>query len=299
MVVDEVTSTNDELRGLIQAREGVGVCQRDVQLDSQVRPSGTPPNTHATPLCVVSARQTAGRGRLGRPWASPEGGVYLSLLLEPVAGLDACSALPLVVALGVRDALAALASTNVCIKWPNDVMTPQGKLAGILVETATTTQKAPSPFCETVAAAQKEPLPPCQPLCSRLIVGIGINVNRPVQGAFEQAAYLNDGATSPTILLCEAIAAAVISKVLARYDTWQQSCYRFVPFKDEYECWLTLMGQEVTVRAIDGTPIAAGQVQGVDEAGRILLLSAGITTPVTAGEVTLREPASNEGARTV
>lgn len=93
---------------------------------------------------VVADEQTAGRGRRGRDWYSPEGGLYLSYVVRNVASLPRPSLLTL--AAGVAAARATEAATGLApqLKWPNDVMTPREpsaasgararKLAGILTE---------------------------------------------------------------------------------------------------------------------------------------------------------------------
>lgn len=84
---------------------------------------------------VVAARQTGGRGRLGRGWASPEGGLYLSLVLRPDEAM--LRRLPATLLAGVAVAEAAdrfLTGLRTDLKWPNDVHVGGKKLAGILGE---------------------------------------------------------------------------------------------------------------------------------------------------------------------
>lgn len=78
--------------------------------------------------------QTAGRGRQGRTWHSPAGGVWLAMLFRPpVAGPGPFALRAGLVLADVVDALLGAPRTQV--KWPNDVMLDDGKLAGILCET--------------------------------------------------------------------------------------------------------------------------------------------------------------------
>ena len=83
---------------------------------------------------VLADEQTAGRGRKGRAWRSdPDRGIWLTLLDRPgdAAGLDVLS---LRVGLVAARALDHLAAAPVRLKWPNDLFTAGGKLAGVLVE---------------------------------------------------------------------------------------------------------------------------------------------------------------------
>lgn len=90
----------------------------------------------APDLSVVMAEtQTAGRGRRGRAWLSPPGlNLYLSCLKRFDAGLASLSGLSLAVGVIVLRTLDVLGVRGAGLKWPNDVLTDQGKLAGILVE---------------------------------------------------------------------------------------------------------------------------------------------------------------------
>ena len=83
---------------------------------------------------VLADEQTGGRGRAGRPWASPPGtGIWLTLLERPTdeSGLPVLS---LRAGLRAAEALSPFAGERVRLKWPNDLYLPAGKLAGILVE---------------------------------------------------------------------------------------------------------------------------------------------------------------------
>jgi len=76
---------------------------------------------------VVADEQERGRGRFGRTWISPEGGLYASLILNPT------SLLPLRVGVAVAEALRAF-GIEASLKWPNDVLVGERKIAGILIE---------------------------------------------------------------------------------------------------------------------------------------------------------------------
>jgi BirA family biotin operon repressor/biotin-[acetyl-CoA-carboxylase] ligase len=217
---------------------------------------------------VLAARQTAGRGRLGRTWVSPEGGVYLSFVLRPQCPPESLAHLSLVVGIAVRQALAGLGCDDAMLKWPNDVLLkwdtgdgdrcPEtGKVCGILTETV---------LSEVGIEA--------------VIVGIGVNVNRGPD-AYPGSAYVSDvkGTIPP-----EVAAAMVIRAVLRTYGAWRASDYRFAPFHDEYLAHLTLLDQNVRVSDLDGTVLAQGRVAGIDEQGRLIVGGKSII----AGDVTLK-----------
>jgi BirA family biotin operon repressor/biotin-[acetyl-CoA-carboxylase] ligase len=83
-------------------------------------------------LAVVSERQTRGRGRFGREWVSPPGGIWMTVVLRTVTG-DSLASLPIIGALAVVRALRPL-GVRALVRWPNDVMVDGKKLAGVLVE---------------------------------------------------------------------------------------------------------------------------------------------------------------------
>lgn len=84
---------------------------------------------------VVADRQTAGRGRRGRMWNSaPESSLTFSLLWRFAGGVERLAGLSLAVGIAVVRALRSLGVPALTLKWPNDVLLEQRKLAGILVE---------------------------------------------------------------------------------------------------------------------------------------------------------------------
>lgn len=106
-----VTSTNDVARDL--AGDGAG--------------EGT---------AVLAVEQTAGRGRLGRPWVSPPGGLYLSVVLRPPLATDRWPLLGIAVAVGAAEGVEPASGVPIALKWPNDLLAGGRKVGGILVEAA-------------------------------------------------------------------------------------------------------------------------------------------------------------------
>lgn len=106
---DRIGSTNDAARALAAA--------------------GAPGGT-----VVLAERQTAGRGRSGKPWSSPAGlGLWISLVLRPPSETRP-ELLPLLVGLGVARALDPFSASEPKLKWPNDVQLAGRKVAGVLCE---------------------------------------------------------------------------------------------------------------------------------------------------------------------
>lgn len=237
----ETQSTNDDARVL--AREGAA--------------GGT---------VVLASRQTRGRGRLGRDWASPEGGAYLSLVLRPSVTPADVTPLALVVGLGIARGLQECLGVEVSLKWPNDVQLPSGKLAGVLLEMAAETDRV-----------------------NWVVVGVGLNIRRAADfpGA-PRAACLDD--IVPGIRIATAVA-AVLDGIASAYAQWV--AIGFSSMRAEYEARSSLLGRDVTVRDMAGTVKSSGTVMGVDDDGRLLLATLAGLEMVVAGEVTLREPGSS------
>lgn len=159
----------------------------------------TPPDS-----ILVALEQTGGRGRQGRAWASPAGdGLYLTLLGPPLPppdddetagalGARSLAELPIRAAVGLADALEALVGVGACrLKWPNDLVTDRGKLAGILIEAVTVGEGRPialvgvginccgdpplvraSTLERELAAVGRGPSPPLGELASRVVEGL-------------------------------------------------------------------------------------------------------------------------------
>jgi len=208
---------------------------------------------------VVAARQTGGRGRLGRTWESPEGGGYVSVVLRPGTAPAETGPLALVVGLGIARGLRTL-GVEVELKWPNDVLLDGRKLAGILLEMV-----AESDRVEWVVA------------------GVGLNARR-APGSPGEAAYVSDVAD----LRVAAVAASALDGIASAYREWRTR--GFASLAGEYAERLALLGERVTVRDATGEVRASGVVEGIDADGRLLLRGEGGVVAVASGEVTLREP---------
>jgi BirA family biotin operon repressor/biotin-[acetyl-CoA-carboxylase] ligase len=110
IVLDAVSSTMDEA-----FRLGMENC-----------PEGT---------LVAAESQSKGRGRLGRTWASPKGkGLYFSLVLRPNLPLNQLAQLTLMSGVALAQAIEEISKLKTAIKWPNDILIGNQKLAGILTE---------------------------------------------------------------------------------------------------------------------------------------------------------------------
>ena len=83
---------------------------------------------------VVAAAQTAGRGRVGRSWHSPSGGLYASLVLRPTGMPSQWPVLAVLAGTALAESLSSSGARDVTVKWPNDVLLGRRKVAGLLAE---------------------------------------------------------------------------------------------------------------------------------------------------------------------
>ena len=141
-------------------------------------------------VAVLADEQTAGRGRLQRAWSSPKGaGLYLSILLRPRIPVDRWPLITFMAALAVGDALQEATGLRTDIKWPNDLLSGERKICGILSEAIET------------------------PAGRAVIVGIGINLT---QSAFPEATSVAEATgVKPDR---EAILAALLSALTRWYS---------------------------------------------------------------------------------
>jgi len=133
--------------------------------------AGAPEGTVA-----VADYQRAGRGRLGRRWEAPAGSnLLVSVLLRPVLPADELHLCTTAVALAAADACAAAAGLAPGLKWPNDLVVGERKLAGVLAEAA--------PSAPTTGAPGVRPAGGGGPAAGQVVVvGLGLNVGWPPPG---------------------------------------------------------------------------------------------------------------------
>jgi BirA family transcriptional regulator, biotin operon repressor / biotin---[acetyl-CoA-carboxylase] ligase len=207
---------------------------------------------------VAAARQTRGRGRLGRRWESArDAGLYVSVLLRPELAVRDAGQLTILSSVAMADAVEAVAGFRPQIKWPNDLVMAGRKLAGLLIET--------EPAGQRLAWA---------------VIGIGLNVNH------EPADFppeLRDIATSLRI---------IASRSFRRADLLVALLHAFAarltrPFAEAREAWAEsslTVGQRVKLTTLRG--VLHGQAVGLDPSGALLLrLESGEVEVVTAGDM--------------
>ena len=90
---------------------------------------------------IVASKQTGGRGRSGRKWISPKGGIWISIILQPKFDISITTLFPIASALALSIAIEKTFSINPELKWPNDLTIKGKKVAGMLVDVALESNK--------------------------------------------------------------------------------------------------------------------------------------------------------------
>lgn len=213
------------------------------------------------PFLVLAERQTAGRGRRGRKWASPFAeNIYCSLVLRIEGGMRQLEGLSLVVGLAVMQALRELGISGAGLKWPNDVLVGQKKIAGILLELV----GDPADVCHVV-------------------LGVGINVNMQITDEVDQqwtSMRLESGKVFDRNHLVGKLG-AMLQAYLSRHQL-----DGFSAFQAEWEQNHLWQGRAVSL--IAGVNHIDGEVLGIDGQGALRLRVGGVEKVFSGGELSLR-----------
>ncbi len=210
---------------------------------------------------VVAGRQTKGRGRRGREWTSKPGNLYASLLLFPEKSLSEAATLSFVAGVAIRQAIVDLAPATgerIRLKWPNDLLIDDKKIAGILLESS-------------LEHGRENPA---------IVIGCGIN-----------CAHSPDDAEFPATNLASAgmdiAPAALFDRIAIRfhefYGIWSPA-NGFAGIRSQWLKFAAGVGKPIRVR------LGSGQVDGIfdslDAGGQLILLeSNNKKTIVTAGDI--------------
>lgn len=233
IVLDEAGSTNDEAARL--ALSGAGeftLCQ--------------------------ARRQTGGRGRQGRVWSSPEGNLYQSMVLRPRRRAAEVAQISLIAGLALTEAVAQTVGTAAAatVKWPNDVLLNEAKVAGVLLEASL--------------------LP--DGTVGHVILGTGVNIaHHPAETPYP-ATHVQAYAPAATVT---GIQAAFCGSFAFWYSEWQEQGFAAVRQGWLKRAWR--LGELVRLRP--GQETVTGRFLGIDDEGAMLLETADGVQRYTAGDM--------------
>lgn len=213
-------------------------------------------------LLVISDRQTAGKGRLGRSFYSPAGaGIYMSLIIRPELPAEQAVLITSCAAVAVAEAVEALSGAEAKIKWVNDVFAGGKKICGILTEAGMNAETCRLDYA---------------------VVGIGINVTN---GAFPPE--VAGVATSVLEQAGKKISRnRLIAEVMNRLEE-QYLKLREKAFLPEYIRRSCVVGRDVTV--YEGNNTYPARAVTIDESARLIVkLPDGTQKALNSGEVSVR-----------
>lgn len=203
---------------------------------------------------VIATRQTGGRGRLGRSFASPEGGLYMSLLLKTSAAPGAITTL---CAVSVRRAILRMTGFETDIKWVNDLLLDGKKVCGIL--------------CENVFSGSES---------LGMIAGIGVNIyGDDLPAELKDIARSLYPAHTHSPIVMEDFAALIRQEILCGIP-------QIPNHMDEYKSHCITLNQQVYW--IENGETHVGQALDTDTEGALIIREDGFMRTIGCGEVSIR-----------
>ncbi len=217
---------------------------------------------------LVAETQTGGKGRIGRHWSSPRGGIFMSALLRPPIQPSRVPSLSIVAGYSVATAIRETLGLDARLKWPNDVLIDGRKVCGIL--------------CEMRAEPDRAPL---------VVVGIGVNANLDVGDLPEEVREA--AASLKSLLERDVDRSQMIAAILNRFepayrDFLENGLSSLAPHIQEISAFV---GEPVVLRNLTAT--GGGEIHGtflgIDPDGRALVKTpGGESLAFSAGDLSLR-----------
>lgn len=218
---------------------------------------------------LIAEHQTAGRGRLDRTWVSPpRAGITMSVVLRPDDVHESkWPWVTLIAGLAVAAAVRQVAGVEATLKWPNDVIVDDRKLAGLLAERVD------------------------GPRGSAIVVGIGLNVSTrseelPVEVATSlalESARVTDRST---------IVKAILRRLEGLLQEWENGRGEpSIALQSAYQAACASLGRQVVVEQPGAAPVR-GEAVGIDRSGRLLVQTEGGLQAFGAGDVIHARPAT-------
>ncbi|NMC76512.1 MAG: biotin--[acetyl-CoA-carboxylase] ligase [Candidatus Methanofastidiosa archaeon] len=210
---------------------------------------------------VISEKQTSGRGRRGRKWESPEGGIAISFILKPNVSPERAPQMTLISSLALVETLNKIHNgLNAKIKWPNDILISGKKISGILTELSADMEKI-----------------------NYVVVGVGVNLNSTVEN-------LPENATSLKIETKEQVSIKQFLKSF--FDHYDKLYLEYLNggIDQIIERWKKnsdTIGKKVKIIGINET--YEGLAKDIDENGALILKTNEKEIKVYSGDVSLRE----------
>jgi BirA family biotin operon repressor/biotin-[acetyl-CoA-carboxylase] ligase len=205
---------------------------------------------------ILANSQSQGRGRQKRDWSSPKGNLYFSLVLKPKITAALISQISFVAILALRLAVEKLLKNSVLVKWPNDLLIEQKKVAGLLLESKISAKD-----------------------CQFVILGIGLNIESNPDNTIFGATNLKNFGVSISVELA-------LKSFLDEFEKIYQNWLDF-GFRGVRQLWLEKayrLQEKITVKLDEKT--IEGIFIDLDSDGNLLLKSDKKVVKISAADVT-------------
>ena len=195
---------------------------------------------------IIAERQSAGKGRLGREWFSPAGGIWLSIILYPQLPPSYIPRITLMTAVAVVKAINICTQIESQIKWPNDILINEKKVCGILTE----------------MSAELD-------IINWVVVGIGINANIDHR-KFPEDIHENT-ISLKEVLGKEVLRVRMVQIFLQEFERYYESLKRreFSSILKEWKLYSHTLGRKIRVDM--GERIVTGEAVNINEEGALIL----------------------------
>lgn len=213
---------------------------------------------------IIAEKQTGGRGRSGRKWISPKGGIWLSIILHPKFDISITTLFPIASSLALSYAIEKITKTSPSLKWPNDLTVNGKKLAGMLVDVSMQSNRIES-----------------------LVLGVGINFNVNVKEIGKELKNTSNyyGIASLTEQKDKVTAIELVQSFLLELEKIYELLNTGQTKKiiSEWTKRSSTIGKKVEMHTVNGT--ISGKAIKIDEDGGLIIKVKEKTNKVFAGDI--------------
>jgi BirA family transcriptional regulator, biotin operon repressor / biotin---[acetyl-CoA-carboxylase] ligase len=219
---------------------------------------------HENGSIVISEQQTRGRGRQNKKWASPKGGIWLSILLKPNFEISQASLFPMLTSLALAISIEKVLRLRPKLKWPNDLTLDDKKVAGILVDASIESNQI-----------------------DYLVIGVGINFK--IQpSAITRIVKNSKNFYGITTLVGKKEKSDPVPLLQEFLYELEQLYNKLIAgnlhgIKSEWEKRSSTIGRKVKISSPNGE--IKGKAVGIDNDGALLILSKGKTQRLLVGDI--------------
>jgi BirA family biotin operon repressor/biotin-[acetyl-CoA-carboxylase] ligase len=214
---------------------------------------------------IIAQKQTKGRGRLDRRWVSPKGGIWFSILLKPNLEIMQVSLFPMLTSLALAFTIEKILKLKPNLKWPNDVMLKNKKVAGILVDAS-------------VESNQIE----------YIVIGVGINFKIKPKTIDKIINSRNNRITTLVNHNQDADPVLFLQDFLFEFERLYNKLMtnNFKEIKTEWEKRSSTLGKNISVSTPNGE--VKGRAISLDDDGALLISQKGRMQRLLVGDVSYR-----------